>query len=329
VHLVGFLFNVIIIEILVNFIFSGAGNTPSKFTANSIRQGRKATYFDCPSEGFHASPHNCQTFYRCVDMGSSNNFLRILDSRGRSKLTTFEFHCGLDTVFDPAYSICNYPHETSRIECGGRPDISVHPPTSSNESGNEVDNVYAPQNGSPGYPPTSSSPVHFSTSGNVSPSTWSPTDNGLKPSTVSETALEISSGSQQTTSPSGSHSEGYVTCTSEGFYPTPGDCKKFYRCVPNENRGFTKYDFTCGEGTVWDTESNVCNHDWAVRRSDCGKGGLGGEAQSGTSSIQGGVPGHGGYPGQGGSPGQAVPGQGGNPGQGGSPGQGGVPGQGG
>ncbi|GFG33583.1 hypothetical protein Cfor_03477 [Coptotermes formosanus] len=320
------------LEKLLNCTFSGDGGTPIRLAANSIRQGKKAAHFNCPSEGFHASPYNCQTFYRCVDMGSSNNFLRILDSRGRPKLTAFQFHCGPDTVFDPAYAVCNHPHETTRIECGGRPDIPLAPQAPPNESDNEVDNVYTPQNGSPGYPQTSNTPVQLSTSGNVSPSTnaWSPTDNEPKTSTISETPAVTSSAPLQTTPTSGNQNEGYVTCTNEGFYPTPGDCKKFYRCVPNQNRGYTKYDFTCGEGTVWDSDNNVCNHDWAVRRSDCGKGGSGGEAQSGTSPTQEGVPGQGGYPGQGGSPGQGgVPGQGGYPGQGGSSEQGGMPGQGG
>jgi hypothetical protein len=57
-------------------------------------------------------------------------------------------------------------------------------------------------------------------------------------------------------------------CTAEGFYPVTGDCKKFYRCVDNGKGGFTKYEFDCADGTLFDPELNTCNHERDVHR-DC------------------------------------------------------------
>jgi hypothetical protein len=68
---------------------------------------------------------------------------------------------------------------------------------------------------------------------------------------------------------------------SEGFFPTPGDCKKFHRCVDNGKGAFTKYDFICGKGTVWDPANNVCNHESAVQRN-CNAGGKPGDVDQGS-----------------------------------------------
>ncbi|GBP34027.1 hypothetical protein EVAR_94038_1 [Eumeta japonica] len=58
-------------------------------------------------------------------------------------------------------------------------------------------------------------------------------------------------------------------CTKEGFVGDPDNCKKFYRCVNNEGRGFIQYEFSCGEGTIWDSEINSCNHEKDVK--NCNK----------------------------------------------------------
>ncbi|XP_065213766.1 uncharacterized protein LOC135840938 [Planococcus citri] len=84
-------------------------------------------------------------------------------------------------------------------------------------------------------------------------------------------------------------------CEEEGFFPSSENCNKFYRCVSNEAGGFTKYNFNCGPGTVWDPENNVCNHPWAVKDEKCRSGGQGttplGESttESVTSSTQNGT----------------------------------------
>ncbi|MFS0513716.1 chitin binding peritrophin-A domain-containing protein [Nostoc sp. UIC 10607] len=55
-------------------------------------------------------------------------------------------------------------------------------------------------------------------------------------------------------------------CTSEGFFVNPEDCTKFFRCVDfsQDGKSFTKFDFDCGEGTIFDESISVCNHPWAV-----------------------------------------------------------------
>jgi hypothetical protein len=134
---------------------------------------------------------------------------------------------------------------------------------------------------------------------------WS-TRNELK-SFIRSEALSATTSAPTTPLPvTGSQNAADSACTNDGFYSTPGDCKKFYRCVPNDKRGYIKYDFTCGQGTVWDPDNNVCNYEWAVRRAGCGTAGIGDGAQSGTGSEPGGISGQGGSVGQSGVPGQGI-----------------------
>lgn len=65
--------------------------------------------------------------------------------------------------------------------------------------------------------------------------------------------------------------KGLSSCSSEGFFSILNDCTHFYRCVPS-GRSFSKIVFNCGEGTVWDSNMNTCNHAWAVQRPDCRQG---------------------------------------------------------
>jgi hypothetical protein len=65
--------------------------------------------------------------------------------------------------------------------------------------------------------------------------------------------------------------QGSPSCTSEGFFPIWNDCTHFYRCV-RSGTGFSKFVFSCGPGTVWDSDMNTCNHAWAVQRPDCRQG---------------------------------------------------------
>uniref|UniRef100_T1IS90 Chitin-binding type-2 domain-containing protein n=1 Tax=Strigamia maritima TaxID=126957 RepID=T1IS90_STRMM len=57
-----------------------------------------------------------------------------------------------------------------------------------------------------------------------------------------------------------------LTCTNEGFFRHPDDCKKFYRCVDfsGEGRAFTIFRFDCAPGTVFDESISVCNHPSSV-----------------------------------------------------------------
>ncbi|KAJ8956687.1 hypothetical protein NQ318_014042 [Aromia moschata] len=53
-------------------------------------------------------------------------------------------------------------------------------------------------------------------------------------------------------------------CVAEGFVQNENDCKKFYRCVSDGRNGYIKYEFSCGEGTVWDEATLACNYPSAV-----------------------------------------------------------------
>lgn len=65
--------------------------------------------------------------------------------------------------------------------------------------------------------------------------------------------------------------QGSPSCTSEGFFPIWNDCTHFYRCV-SSGTSFSKFVFSCGPGTVWDSDMNTCNYAWAVQRPDCRQG---------------------------------------------------------
>lgn len=56
-------------------------------------------------------------------------------------------------------------------------------------------------------------------------------------------------------------------CSREGFLGDPNDCQRFYRCVKNGQGGYTRYEFVCSEGTVWDPDLISCNYPEEVRRS--------------------------------------------------------------
>jgi len=62
-------------------------------------------------------------------------------------------------------------------------------------------------------------------------------------------------------------------CSAPGFYPTPGSCINFYRCVDFTGLGmhFTVFQFNCPAGTIFDDELDTCNHiAWTIpKRPEC------------------------------------------------------------
>ncbi|KAK0170330.1 hypothetical protein PV328_010905 [Microctonus aethiopoides] len=248
-----------------------------------IGQFHQRSEFQCLEEGYHADPNNCQIYYRCVSWGNGDS------------LTKFKFECGPGTVFSHAKGdICVHPYESERSEC--------------NESGNDLDsNNYYPENneeslpsygmspGSPNYeqyPQTSSSNQRPPTSpsyerpSQTSPSygqTHTPMISSIPTESPSNNEIESShlpsspsSGAEADNIP---HPIAITTvspmptrqseCQQEGFFANPNDCKKFFRCVDDGRGSYLKYDFTCGDGTVWDPTIEGCNHAWAVKRNDC------------------------------------------------------------
>jgi len=62
-------------------------------------------------------------------------------------------------------------------------------------------------------------------------------------------------------------------CKYPGFFPTPGSCVNFYRCVDFTGQGahFTVFQFNCPRGTIFDDELDTCNHvGWTIgKRPEC------------------------------------------------------------
>lgn len=54
-----------------------------------------------------------------------------------------------------------------------------------------------------------------------------------------------------------------TVCQSEGYFPDPTDCGKYYLCVPNGDQ-WTVYYYNCGAGTVFDPTTNNCNFPYNV-----------------------------------------------------------------
>lgn len=76
-----------------------------------------------------------------------------------------------------------------------------------------------------------------------------------------------SGGSNQTQSGPATEKPGQLInnqCASSGYVGDDQNCKKFYRCVENGQGGFIKYEFTCGQGTVWDQAIQACNYPYSV-----------------------------------------------------------------
>jgi hypothetical protein len=84
-------------------------------------------------------------------------------------------------------------------------------------------------------------------------------------------------------SPNGSPTPTFP-CPSAGFFPAPGSCTKFIRCVDfyGTGRRFTTFEFSCGPGTVYDQRILGCNHPRAVPGLSCAPG----ELQAGTPQQQ-------------------------------------------
>ncbi|KAF4519953.1 hypothetical protein B566_EDAN005452, partial [Ephemera danica] len=256
---------------------SNESGSSESTTATSEDSSSEGTGKDqCSSEGFHPTNGDCKKFYRCVD-------------NGKGGFDKYDFVCGDGTVFDPKHNVCNHERDVDR-DCGapasGEDQSGEKGSTPAGEedsgsegSGNGSEGGSSTENGS--QSPTESGSSESSTEGSqtgVSPaegeenSAGAPEEqNSTEGSSQGQSSTESSSpgnSGESTTTQSSQSSSDSGECTSEGFFPHKSDCKKFYRCVDNGKGGLTKYDFDCAEGTVFDPEINVCNHERDVQR-DC------------------------------------------------------------
>ncbi|KAM3964383.1 uncharacterized protein ACR2FA_001358 [Aphomia sociella] len=198
--------------------------SPSKFTTTVANREDN----NCVRSGFMGDKSDCKKFYRCVDDGQ----------RG---YTRFEFSCGEGTVWDSKIEACN--HAWAVEQCGG----------------NNINNIDKIETTTSRAPLTSMSNV---TSTSVTQDFTDDYDAGYGsqhneplPSTTLSTTISM---------PSKQPALNDSKCSSSGFMGDKNDCKRFYRCVDNGNGGYTRYEFSCGEGTVWDSKIEACNHVWAV-----------------------------------------------------------------
>lgn len=196
----------------------------------------------CTSSGFMGDPEDCKKFYRCVD-------------NGKGGYTRYEFSCGDGTVWDANIEGCNHAWAVKKCSEKAPADSSSKAP----ETTSAATTVSSTK--TPSQPETTTNDDDDDTGyGNQN-------QNSLSTSSAKPTNSPQYTSTEGYASTDGSTSQNTV-CTHNGFIGDASDCKKFYRCVDNGNGGYTKYEFSCGDGTVWDPEIDACNHASAVER--CG-----------------------------------------------------------
>ncbi|XP_015913629.2 mucin-22 [Parasteatoda tepidariorum] len=111
---------------------------------------------------------------------------------------------------------------------------------------------------------------------------------GIESSTSSTNSGRTTTSSSSTGSEKGTTSTSSSECTEEGFTRDSGDCMKFYRCV-EENGEFIKYNFTCPEGLIFylnnercDSPSSELTCDTETSTSTTSSGGSTTSSESGT-----------------------------------------------
>ncbi|CAH0391648.1 unnamed protein product [Bemisia tabaci] len=214
--------------------------------------------FNCDSEGFHSDPDDCTTFYRCIDWSKTD------ENAPRNRFTSFQFQCGPGTVFEPENESCVHPQLSSRDECRQLPPpIEAEPEPDNWGSQSEPQGPPQSQYGAP-----SNNDYYGNQQGS---SNYGPSNYGEVPSSPgSEPSNNVDNLEEGAAPEPPMPVLNLPKCESEGFFPIEGDCSHFYRCVKNgESDRYDQYAFTCGEGTVFDPENNVCNYPSAVGRSDC------------------------------------------------------------
>ncbi|XP_023941328.2 mucin-22 [Bicyclus anynana] len=188
----------------------------------------------CESSGFMSDKNDCRKFYRCVDNGDGG-FIK------------HEFKCGDGTVWDTKIEACN--HKWAVEKCGGSSNEIVETTTTTKATISTT------------LSDTSSS---SSTLSATSTSTQPINDEQADDSHTTKTTTLASTSTSNNPKPVGTN-----VCKEEGYFGDSNDCKKFYRCVYESNGKYTKYDFTCGDGTIWDQDITTCNHPYDVKNPSC------------------------------------------------------------
>ncbi|CAH0701195.1 unnamed protein product [Spodoptera exigua] len=280
--------------------FFTAGTLPerrqSRVTGRIVKvySGTRPEPVLCAGEGFQADPRDCAVFYRCMKSGNG-------------KFTVFRFQCGPGTVYDPETEVCNHPRSTRRTECGGLLPAAPVDRVNNNEIEREQNEIPSPITNIPivaSSPPTvkltsttsklwtaSSSTMSTATKRQASeiPSLFTnsyPWESTVGHTTTTSNSMILAQStatqktsytevpkwvSQSTTVTAPQYNSQDNICTSDGFMGDSENCRKFYRCVANQRGTYTRFEFSCSESTVWDDDTQSCNHAWAVKRSRCGR----------------------------------------------------------
>ncbi|XP_047516344.1 serine-rich adhesin for platelets-like [Pieris napi] len=206
--------------------------TPSSDTINSVNENT------CSKEGYFGNTEDCRNFYRCVD-------------NGKNSFTKYDFTCGEGTIWDQDIIACNHPQDVEHPSCSSN--------VSSAESTTTEKQTEVP----------SSTTAKISTSSSTISTTQATTTTSspIRTSTTPKTSTSTTTSATPSSDPINSVDEN--TCSKEGYFGNTEDCRKFYRCVDNGKNSFTKYDFTCGEGTIWDQDIIACNHPQDVEHPSC------------------------------------------------------------
>ncbi|XP_072931971.1 uncharacterized protein [Epargyreus clarus] len=278
---------VLILIALIDITYSSDHETSTEGRRQSRVSGRIVKLYSgpkpdpilCLGEGFQADAADCSVFYRCLK--ASNG-----------KYTVYRFQCGPGTIYDPETEICNYPRSTKRSECRGFGNDKLISSTEGymeNEIDELQENKELPSPISTKAPELTNTisstiaswkPDKLESSYITTSYPWfTPSNNVYGETTSSQSNIPVSISSKK---PTDYTTSSYFTrkpsslsdnlCTSDGFMGDNIDCRKFYRCVNNQRGGFLRYEFSCSETTVWDEDTQGCNHPWAVQRRRCGKG---------------------------------------------------------
>ncbi|KPJ08111.1 hypothetical protein RR48_12850 [Papilio machaon] len=199
----------------------------------------------CNSVGFMGNRNNCKIFYRCVE-NSNGGF------------TKFAYLCGDGTAWDPNIEACNHVGQVKH--CGPNVENQTIASISSTESTiittvSFVQTTVQLSDNKPLPLPPPENDEHLND--NQSNDIYKDPIRTTEISTVLNKPNTTDTGSNKINS-----------CINSGFIGDNLDCKKFYRCVSNGDGSFKQYEFSCGEGTVWDPEIEACNHACAVKK--CG-----------------------------------------------------------
>ncbi|XP_045772326.1 mucin-22-like [Maniola jurtina] len=194
----------------------------------------------CRSEGYFANPNDCKKFYRCV----------YEDKDGYTK---YEFSCAEGTAWDVKIQSCNYMSKVEACHSNQHPMNTTETKPVHDEQVMESETSKST---------TSTSTTAVSTTS--SPTTLSSTTSSSTTFASTTSASTTSASTTKNTKPAGQN-----TCNDEGYFGDTNDCKKFYRCVYENDGKYTKYDFTCGDGTIWDQDIITCNHPSDVKTPSC------------------------------------------------------------